>query len=349
MADRIRIGMVGAGGIARTRHVPGLKALAGRGVELTAVVNSTRASSERAAAEFGFARVHDNWHELVNDPDIDAVVIGATPYLHHPVTLAALSAGKHVLTEARLAMNAQQAREMLQASLNHPQLVTQVVPAPFTIAIDDYITELVQTGYLGELQAVDIRIPSGWLDRDAPYSFRTDRAQSGVNIMLLGIFYEHLLLWAGHATAVTARTRLAVPYRLDPSSGRRLPVSVPDHVEVIADLPNGALARIHMSGVAGLMPGPEAWLFGSDATLKIEGQGGGRLFGAHKGAKELEPLTIPQEKLGGWRVETEFVNAIHGEEKVRRTTFELGVRYMEFTEAVHISAREGRTVSLPLM
>ena len=50
------------------------------------------------------------------------------PYLHCPVTLAALDEGKHVLTEARMAMTAAEAREMLAASVASPQLVTQIVP-----------------------------------------------------------------------------------------------------------------------------------------------------------------------------------------------------------------------------
>ena len=104
MSDTIRIGVVGAGANTRLHHIPKLKKIAG--VEIASVVNRTRASSERAAQEFGIERVHDSWQELVNDPGIDAVVIGTWPYLHCPVTLAALAAGKHVLTEARIAMNA---------------------------------------------------------------------------------------------------------------------------------------------------------------------------------------------------------------------------------------------------
>ena len=54
------------------------------------------------------------------------------------------------------------------------------------------------------------------------------------------------------------------------------------------------------------------------------------------------------DKQGTWRVEEEFVNAIRGKEKVVLTSFEDGVRYMEFTEAVTRSAQTGQAVSLPL-
>jgi predicted dehydrogenase len=345
MSGTIRIGIAGAGGIARQRHLPGFARI--DGVEVVSVANRSRASSEQVAGEFGISRVHENWQALVADPDLDAVVIGTWPYLHHPITLAALAAGKHVLTEGRMAMNAAEARQMLAAARAHPALVTQVVPGPFTLAVDTMVQGLLADGYLGELQAVDLRLSSGFVNPDAPMTFRTDRDLSGVNTMFLGIYYECLMRWVGPATAVMARSRLAVPYRHDEAMGVRRAMQVPDHVEVLLDLPNGALGRMHVSAVAGLMPGPEVWLFGSEGTLRFE-QNGNCLSGARKGDTELQPIDVPKEKLGSWRVEEEFIGAIRGEEPVRLTTFADGVRYMEFTEAVHRSSAEGRTIHLPL-
>ncbi|MGH7306800.1 MAG: Gfo/Idh/MocA family protein, partial [Candidatus Rokuibacteriota bacterium] len=57
-------------------------------------------------------------------------------------------------------------------------------------------------------------------------------------------------------------------------------------------------------------------------------------------------IVIPKEKRMGWRVEEEFVNAIRGKEKVTRTSFEEGVRYMEFTDAVTKSAATGQAVDV---
>src|ERR1044072_1716836 len=120
MADPIRIGVVGAGANTKLHHIPKLKKIGG--VEIKAVANRTRASSERVAQEFGIERVHDTWQEVVNDPGVDAVVIGTWPYMHWTVPLAALEAGKHVLTEARIGINAAQARQMLAASRAKPHL-----------------------------------------------------------------------------------------------------------------------------------------------------------------------------------------------------------------------------------
>ena len=63
---------------------------------------------------------------------------------------------------------------------------------------------------------------------------------------------------------------------------------------------------------------------------------------------KLEEVVVPEDKAGRWRVEEEFVAAIRGNEKVYRTNFATGLRYMEFTQAVAISYQTGESVSLPL-
>ena len=73
-----------------------------------------------------------------------------------------------------------------------------------------------------------------------------------------------------------------------------------------------------------------------------------RLYGGRRGDKQLAEIAVPPEKKGAWRVEEEFINAIRGKEKVGRTTFEDGVRYMEFTEAAIRSAQIGQSMTLPV-
>src|SRR5215510_9245555 len=100
----IRVGLIGAGANTRLRHIPGLRAI--EGVEIVAVCNRRPESTAAVAKEYGIARTYGHWEELIADRDIDAIVIGTWPYLHRPITLAALKAGKHVLTEARMSLNA---------------------------------------------------------------------------------------------------------------------------------------------------------------------------------------------------------------------------------------------------
>jgi predicted dehydrogenase len=150
--------------------------------------------------------------------------------------------------------------------------------------------------------------------------------------------------WLGPARRVTAMTKIAVPRRKD-ASGAVYEVRVPDHVDILANFGAGAVAHMRFSGVAALAPPPEAWIFGSEGTLRLEADAR-RLSGGRRGDKALTEIPIRAEKRIGWRVEEEFVNAIRGAEKIPRPTFEDGVRYMEFTDAVTRSAASGQTVEV---
>ena len=160
-SGEIRIGIVGAGHITRSRHFPGFKALPG--VRITAVCNRRRESARRVASEFDIPKVHGSWEELVSDPTVDAVVIGAWPYLHCPVTLAAFDAGKHVLTQARMAMNAREAQRMLDRSLESPRLTAMIVPSPYGLAGDAFMRSLIESGYLGQLREIHVHSMSDQL------------------------------------------------------------------------------------------------------------------------------------------------------------------------------------------
>ena len=341
----IRVGIVGAGGNVRQRHAPGFKAIPG--VELAAVCNRTRESSERAADELGISAVYDNWRELVEADDIDAVCIGTWPYLHCPITLATLDNDKHVLTEARMAMNPDEAHAMLEASQAAPSLVAQVVPSPFTLKYDSTIQERIADGYLGDLLAIEIQVSQGdFIDTQGPLHWRQDWDLSGYNTLALGIWYESLLRWVGPATNVMAMSKVVVKKRRDPAGVLRA-VTIPDHVDVLCEMACGTQAHLRVSAATGLARGTEVSLYGSQGTLWLNA-GASALYGGRRGERELPALDIPEDKQGHWRVEEEFINAIRGQQKVTHTTFEDGVSYMEFSEAVALSAQGGRTVSLPL-
>ena len=85
-------------------------------VELAAVVNHRPESMAAFAAEFGVARQLASTDELQSDGKIDALVVGTPNYLHAPQTIAALNSGVHVMVEKPMAMDAAEARAMLEAS-----------------------------------------------------------------------------------------------------------------------------------------------------------------------------------------------------------------------------------------
>ncbi len=342
----IRVGIIGAGGNSRARHIPGFRALTN--VEVVAVANRTRASGDKAARELNIPRVFDTYQDLLKDPLVDAVCIGTWPYMHYPITVAALEADKHVLTEARMAMDAVEAQEMLHAARRRPELVAMVVPSPFTFEVDKTVMELIDQGYLGSVVSIELRSTTGaFPDFGGPMSWRQDRTLSGYNILTMGIWYEALMRWLGPATKVMAMTKVTVPQRKGPD-GRVESVTVPDHVDVVCDMACGAQAHLAVSAVTGLNRVNDIWLFGAEGTLYIDGNTW-KLYGGKKGGeRKVQEIPIPDEKKGKWRVEEEFVNAIRGIEPVTTTTFEDGVKYMEFTEAVTRSAQAGQAIYLPL-
>jgi predicted dehydrogenase len=160
----------------------------------------------------------------------------------------------------------------------------------------------------------------------------------------MGIWYEAMMRWVGPARRVMAMTKLAVLRRKD-ATGSLRDVTVPDHVDILATLASGAQARLRFSAITALAPPSEAWIFGGDGTLRLEADAK-RLSGGRRGDKALAEIPIPAERRIGWRVEEEFVNAIRGRETVARTTFEDGVRYMEFTDAVARSAASGQAIDV---
>jgi predicted dehydrogenase len=346
-SPRVRIGIVGAGSNTRSRHIPGLRKIPD--VEIAGVVNRSAESTARVAKEFEIPQTYPNWQALVADPNIDAVVIGTWPNLHCDVTCAALEAGKHVLTEARMARNAEEAHRMSEAAHRYPNLVKQIVPSPYGLVQNDYVRQLIHDGFLGVIrEAVVIGANDLFWDAKQPLHWRQDADKSGMNVLALGILHETLLRWAPAPTRVFAQAAAFEATRRAAEGGDPVPVSVPDSVQIVTELENGGRGLYHLSGICLFGPGHQIHLYGSEGTLKYEILPTERLLTGRAGDKQLLEFEIPKEKRGGWRVEAEFIGAIRGEEMVHLTDFATGVRYMEFTEAVARSAKSGALVSLPL-
>ena len=338
----VKVGIIGAGGNTRSRHIPGLQAI--EGVEIVGVCNRRQESSQRVADEFGIPKTYGNWQDAIGDPDTNAIVIGTWPYMHCRATVAALRADKHVMCEARMAMNAREAHIMRTASRQKTHLIAQIVPSPMTLRADNTIKRLIAEGYIGDVLAIEARAGGAFLDSESPLQWRQDFDLSGLNIMSMGIWYEALMRWVGEATQIMAMGKTFVKMRPD-ANGVMRSVRIPEHIDVVGDLACGAQLHIQVSTVAGLAGAPEVYVFGSNGTLRFSGN---KLYAGQKGDAELNEIDIPDSEAGGWRVEEEFVNAIRGNEVITHTDFDTGVKYMEFTEAVTRSMQSGAAITLPL-
>lgn len=101
---RIKLAIIGAGSFAKGMHLPNLKVLADK-IELRAVMSRTGHNATGTAKQFGAEYATTDYHAVLNDKDVDAVLIATRHHMHGGMVLAALEAGKHVLVEKPLTLN----------------------------------------------------------------------------------------------------------------------------------------------------------------------------------------------------------------------------------------------------
>ncbi|MBQ8696579.1 MAG: Gfo/Idh/MocA family oxidoreductase, partial [Clostridia bacterium] len=117
MADKkLRIGIIGCGGIANGKHMPSLKRLGN--VEMVAFCDIIKERAEKAKADFGTpdAKVYTDYKKLLSDGSIDVVHVCTPNRSHSFITVDALEAGKHVMCEKPMAINSAEAKKMLDAA-----------------------------------------------------------------------------------------------------------------------------------------------------------------------------------------------------------------------------------------
>jgi len=113
---KVRVGIVGCGGIANQKHLPSLRANADLN-EVVAFCDLIEERAVKAAKEYGTpdAKVYTDYHELVNDPRVDVVHVCTPNVAHCPITVAAFEAGKHVMCEKPMAHCTADAKKMMEA------------------------------------------------------------------------------------------------------------------------------------------------------------------------------------------------------------------------------------------
>ena len=344
--DTLRIGFVGAGAINRTRHVPGLKKIPG--VEFEVVANRSQASSQAAADEYGIKRTAGNWMEVVEDQNVDVVWIGTHPSMHREITIAALEAGKHVFTQARMAMDYADAKLMWQAAKKYPHLTTNICAPPHYMRGDRVIRRMLAEGYVGQpLNVVVQSFSDGYADPKAPRHWRQEAAVSGYNTLDVGMMIEVMQRWLGYAKRVTALEKTVYPIRPAPDGSGDVPVERPDTLTAVAELENGALATLLFSGVAKHTTDANRFeIYGSGGTIRYL-QGSDTILAGKAGDADLKPVEISAADAREWSVEADFVNAVRSGKKTTEPSFWDGLKYMEMTEAIFRSAKTGQAVDLP--
>jgi predicted dehydrogenase len=146
----IRWGVLGAAKIALERVIPATNASAGATV--LAIASRSRDKARAAADRLDIPRVYGSYDDLLGDPDIDAIYNPLPNHLHVPWSIRALEAGKHVLCEKPIALDAAQAAELIDARNRTGLLIQEAVMVknhPRWIGA----RELIRAGRIGELRA----------------------------------------------------------------------------------------------------------------------------------------------------------------------------------------------------
>lgn len=343
--DSLRIGFIGAGGICRSRHLPGLAAL--DGVEVVVVCNRSTESSERVAADFGIPEVDTDWQRVIARDDLDIIFIGTWPYMHRELSIATLEAGKHCFCQARMCMNVAEAKQMLAVARAHPDLVNMICPVPFQL--EQYIRDLVRSD-LGQITSVELSVVSGAnLDRSSVH-WRERTDYSGYQIMSMGIYAEMLNGLVGPYESLTAHLSTPIAEKTG-ESGQSVTIDVPQVVAISGTLASGALIVEHHSGVSVDTSGRSSSITvrGTEGTFRYDFQ---TTLELARPNESLRTVDVPENKRTVWSVESDFIAAVRAaregappEARPVRPDFEEGLLYMRKVEAVHVSAAKGQAVA----
>lgn len=199
--DKIRLAIIGCGGIARRRHLPALAAQPD--VEVVAACDVDLNCCELAAGDFGIPRVCGDYRELLDMPEVDAVDICTPNFAHLQPTIDALAAGKHVLVEKPIARNSAEGQAMVDAAEKSGRKL--MVAQCFRFRADSQaLKRFVVGGALGEMyytrvQAIRRRgIPSWGV-------FGDKEKQGGGPLIDIGVHVLDTAMWLlGHPKPVAA-------------------------------------------------------------------------------------------------------------------------------------------------
>jgi len=148
--SKVRVGIIGCGGIANGKHLPSLSKL--QQVDIVAFCDIVEERAAKAAAEYGTpdARVYTDYRRLLEDASIDVIHVCTPNDSHAEISIAALESGKHVMCEKPMAKTTAEARAMVEAANRTGKKLSIAYQNRFR---DDslYLKQLCDEGGLGEI------------------------------------------------------------------------------------------------------------------------------------------------------------------------------------------------------
>ena len=361
MADRIRLGLIGASptvGWAHRSHLPAIAA--SPEFELTGVCTTRMETANEAARQFGARLAFDDYRKMLAHPEIDAVAVVLRVPAHYEITKDAINAGKHIFTEWPLGRTLEEAEEL--AGLARSKGVKAVVglqarAAPAVLQM----RQLVEEGYVGEVIACSMRlIRSGVLARPSDRTWQRDDELGATTLTIAaGHSIDALTFVVGEFSEVSAVVSTQCPQWLETDTREYLDVTAPDNILISGRLANGAVVSAHVASIPWAGSGYRLEVYGREGTLVATSEdspqlGPVRLQGA-KGADGLEDLSVssqhnfvlegmpqgPPHNVG--QLYYLFGEAIRGEAS-RQPDFDDAVELHRLIETVRLASTERRTV-----
>jgi predicted dehydrogenase len=353
----MKIGIVGAS-FARAAYLPALRHI--EDAEVVALASSRIESAQSAADEFGIGAAYDDWQEMLDRHALDLVLIATPTDLHAPITLAALERGAHVLCEKPTAMDAAEARAMLEKA----EALGRVHMIDHELRFNpnrQRVAQMISDGELGDIRHVNIaNIGASWANpASRPKGDWWSLAEHGGG--RLGANGSHqvdmLRWWLGPVRSVVGQAITVVPNRTDKRSGEAWMATADDLSHFTLEMDSGALAQVFMSGIAANNIGNLTQVFGSKGSIVLDNETE-RLMFANAGEPFVD-ITVedPNAALEGlnkgvWNVSVvgalrELTDAIREGRALRQgATFLDGLKNQEVLDAVRQSTQSRRWVDL---
>jgi predicted dehydrogenase len=363
MAEKVRLGLIGAsvsGTWSARAHLPALQASSD--VELAAVCTTRAESAEAARRAWGARLAFDDWRKLAVSPEIDAVAVVVRVPSHYEPAKAALQAGKPVYCEWPLGRTTAEAVELAELATTKGLVTAVGLQARVNPALMR-MKELVETGFVGDLMAVRVSLMrEGVLSRPSHRTWQRD-AELGANTLTIanGHTVDAMRYVTGGFPRLSAVVATQAKQWLDTGTNTWLDVTSPDNVLISGRLANGAVASVHVGAIPFAGSGYRMEIYGRDGTLVISGEespqlGEVALLGA-KGGDTLAPMTVPErftftapatpsgEAFNVGQMYAQFARAIRGGDR-RPPSFGTAVELHRLVDAIKQASDSGREIKL---
>ncbi len=331
----LNVGIIGAGGVSLF-HYEGYTA---GGANIVAIADLNVAALERRQKQWNIPRGYENVEELLADPDIEAVSVCLPNALHHPVTLAAARAGKHVLCEKPISLSLERGEEMIRVC-REAGVVLQIGHHLRSDAAAAKAKSIIESGGLGRLTYMRLRQAHDWGGAESVRDSFGKLANSGGGTLLDNGC--HMMDWArffgGNVAEVYGRTATL-----------KFDVEVEDTSVVSLTFESGALGTVENAWTAtGWDYG--FWIYGTEGALEHTNRYGTpvlrHFFRETSGTTWAEP-DLATYSFGGLAAHTQavvdFLAAIRGEREVV-CTGEDGLEAVRLVLAGYESARLNKAV-----